>query len=141
MSTLTEVNVVSPVVACSLAAVVSLLCLLLLAVLWAGPQPLLERCASLDCRQARAFLDMLMDASVDPCEDFFWHVCRRWITDHYRGTNFSGQALSDTFVALKWTLLDRGGEEDVVADFGAAEQPVRFYRSYSLQDITRRLRP
>ncbi|KAL3219190.1 hypothetical protein MRX96_030639 [Rhipicephalus microplus] len=122
LSTLTEVNVVSPVVACSLAAIVSLLCLLLLAVLWAGPQPLLERCASLDCRQARAFLDKLMDASVDPCKDFFWHVCRRWITDHSRGTNFSGQALHDTFVAFKRTLLDRGIDEGVVADLGAASQ-------------------
>ncbi|XP_075749125.1 uncharacterized protein LOC142814330 [Rhipicephalus microplus] len=129
LSTLTEVNVVSPVVACSLAAIVSLLCLLLLAVLWAGPQPLLERCASLDCRQARAFLDKLMDASVDPCKDFFWHVCRRWITDHSRGTNFSGQALRDTFVAFKRILLDRGIDEGVVADFGAASE---FYRACSV---------
>ncbi|XP_054926563.1 uncharacterized protein [Dermacentor andersoni] len=126
LSTLTDANVVSPLVACSLAALVSLLCLLLLAVLWAGPQPLLERCASLDCRQARAFLDMLMDASVDPCKDFFWHACRRWVTGHFGGgTNFSGQALRDTLLSLKRALLDR----DAVA---VAARPVRFYRACSM---------
>lgn len=130
LSTLTEANVVSPMVACSLAALVSLLCLLLLAVLWAGPQPLLERCASLDCRQARAFLDTLMDASVDPCKDFFWHSCRRWVTGHFGGgTNFSGQALRDMFVALKWALLDRAGDDGYAADVGVAARPVRFYRA------------
>lgn len=119
----------SPLVACSLAALVSLLCLLLLAVLWAGPQPLLERCASLDCRQARAFLDMLMDASVDPCKDFFWHACRRWVTGHFGGgTNFSGQALRDTLLSLKRALLDR----DAVA---VAARPVRFYRSPCLSTL------
>ncbi|KAH6929869.1 hypothetical protein HPB50_006432 [Hyalomma asiaticum] len=132
MSTLTEVNVVSPIVACSLAALVSLLCLLLLAVLWAGPQPLLERCVSLDCRHARAFLDTLMDASVDPCKDFFRHACRRWIADHFSGTNFSGQALRDTFVALKWALIGRAGDDEgSAADVGAAERPIHFYRSHT----------
>ncbi|KAK8780563.1 hypothetical protein V5799_018096 [Amblyomma americanum] len=124
LSTLTEANVVPPVVACSLAALVSLLCLLLLAVLWAGPQPLLERCASVDCRQARSFLEGLMDASVNPCKDFFRHTCRRWITDHFSGANFSVQATRDMLSSLKWALLD-SADEDLMA------RPVRFYRACS----------
>ncbi|XP_077512631.1 uncharacterized protein LOC144123731 [Amblyomma americanum] len=43
------------------------------------PAPYLDACSSLSCKRAMWDLDRLIDASIDPCHDFYGHVCRRWI--------------------------------------------------------------
>ncbi|XP_049268958.1 uncharacterized protein LOC125757415 [Rhipicephalus sanguineus] len=38
----------------------------------------LTRCSSTNCRSAARDLERFLDIGVDPCKDFYGHVCRRW---------------------------------------------------------------
>ncbi|XP_050041051.3 uncharacterized protein [Dermacentor andersoni] len=41
----------------------------------------LTRCSSSNCRNAARNLERFVDVGVDPCKDFYGHVCRRWERD------------------------------------------------------------
>ncbi|KAK8754715.1 hypothetical protein V5799_002584 [Amblyomma americanum] len=41
--------------------------------------PRLGECASESCKRASRDLDLLIDPGVDPCRDFYGHVCSRWV--------------------------------------------------------------
>ncbi|XP_065301758.2 uncharacterized protein [Dermacentor albipictus] len=42
----------------------------------------LDACSTLGCKRAVRDLERLIDVSIDPCHDFYGHVCRRWVS-HY----------------------------------------------------------
>ncbi|KAH7966134.1 hypothetical protein HPB49_013932 [Dermacentor silvarum] len=42
----------------------------------------LDACSTLGCKRAAGDLERLIDVSIDPCHDFYGHVCRRWLS-HY----------------------------------------------------------
>ncbi|KAK8775622.1 hypothetical protein V5799_031030 [Amblyomma americanum] len=41
--------------------------------------PHLDACSTLSCKRALRDLERLIDVSIDPCHDFYGHVCRRWL--------------------------------------------------------------
>lgn len=55
------------------------------------------RCGSEDCRRIGALLKEAMDERVRPCDDFYRHVCGRWLRSHPGKT--VGQVLASAFVA------------------------------------------
>ncbi|KAK8762324.1 hypothetical protein V5799_026406 [Amblyomma americanum] len=96
-----------------------------LAVLRTQSKDFTESCSSFDCQMAARYMRSLTDTSIEPCKDFYSHVCRKWDSGA-EGLNFLDMAVQDLETSLNWTLLSIGtGREQY---YGAAEL-VRFYTS------------
>ncbi|KAK8771981.1 hypothetical protein V5799_024778 [Amblyomma americanum] len=107
----------------------------LVAVLSPRPRGELLHCSNHDCRRALRFLDSLMDKGVEPCRNFYRHVCRRWTVERYTNgvadgaaDNLTGEATRDMFASLHWSMKDDElvasiGDQTGVAELG------KFYRS------------
>ncbi|KAH6938751.1 hypothetical protein HPB50_012410 [Hyalomma asiaticum] len=42
----------------------------------------LNGCSTMGCKRAVRDLELLIDVSIDPCHDFYGHVCRRWLRNN-----------------------------------------------------------
>ncbi|KAH7966445.1 hypothetical protein HPB49_016391 [Dermacentor silvarum] len=81
---------------------------LLFFVLSQGTVHYLGACATLGCKRAVGDLERLIDVSIDPCHDFYGHVCHRWL-NHYDAGYIEKAArdlLRNLNSSLMRTLLD-----------------------------------
>ncbi|KAK8757245.1 hypothetical protein V5799_000055 [Amblyomma americanum] len=107
LTTITEKLSQSAVIYGSLGGFVGLACVALVLMMWAtDPSHQRSECSSAECRDARAFLDSLLDQSIQPCSDFYLHVCRRWRVDHFDGATLAQNAARDLIGSLDVTLLE-----------------------------------
>ncbi|XP_075534937.1 uncharacterized protein LOC142570437 [Dermacentor variabilis] len=72
-------------VVCFLCVLVSAGCVLLFLMLRQGPSHYLDACSTLGCKRAIRDLERVIDVSIDPCHDFYGHVCRRWLKSYDAG--------------------------------------------------------
>ncbi|XP_070389480.1 uncharacterized protein [Dermacentor albipictus] len=90
------------------------------------------QCDSEECHDAHDFLHSLLGATVNPCEDFYRHVCRRWHIDNIDGLTLADRAARDLAGALHSSLLRMAA---VPGDAGATSRTeallVRFYSACS----------
>ncbi|KAK8758091.1 hypothetical protein V5799_004276 [Amblyomma americanum] len=100
-----------------------------------NPRSKLLHCSSHDCRRALRFLDSLMDKGVEPCRNFYRHVCRRWTVERYANgvadsaaDNLTGEATKDMFSTLHWSMKDDEFVASIDGQMGVA-QFAKFYRS------------
>ncbi|KAK8784137.1 hypothetical protein V5799_009498 [Amblyomma americanum] len=49
---------------------------------WVSARPSTRFCHGIGCRQLAEELEALLDHSVDPCSDFYHHVCGKWLANH-----------------------------------------------------------
>ncbi|KAH6923432.1 hypothetical protein HPB50_001071 [Hyalomma asiaticum] len=66
-----------------------------------------DECGSDECRDAYGYLDSLLDSAIDPCTDFYRHVCRRWHIGNLDGATLAKVAAREVIDALHKTLLDK----------------------------------
>ncbi|XP_065301988.1 uncharacterized protein [Dermacentor albipictus] len=98
---------------------------LALLMFWWRAQDMAEPCVDFDCQLAIRYLCSLVDSDIEPCEDFYGHVCRKWDAEE-GGLSFVDAAVRDLALALNWTLLSIGAGRERY--YGAADF-VRFYAS------------
>ncbi|XP_070392200.1 endothelin-converting enzyme 2-like [Dermacentor albipictus] len=69
----------------------------------------LTRCSSSNCRNAARNLERFVDVGVDPCKDFYGHVCRRWERDAAAAPKDDANAAvvmaSDDFLDAHWRFM------------------------------------
>ncbi|KAH7965767.1 hypothetical protein HPB49_010585 [Dermacentor silvarum] len=80
--------------------------------------PYIEECTSAACARATSSLWALMEDSVDPCGDFYGHVCHRW-------DNITGDRL--TYLDHSAQLIARRVNQSLhdVDEFGGASHETR----------------
>ncbi|KAH6932176.1 hypothetical protein HPB50_003487 [Hyalomma asiaticum] len=123
LTTLTEKLTHSPMFYTSLGVLVALGCLALAFVLLSSSTRQRRRfqCDSEECRNAHDYLHSVLDAAVNPCHDFYGHVCRHWHTDNADGTTLTEKATRVFVGELHSTLLR-------LAESSRTEAPlIRFY--------------
>ncbi|XP_050046619.2 uncharacterized protein [Dermacentor andersoni] len=84
-----------------------------LAVMFWSPDPKRHPqgdCGSDECRDAYGYLDSLLDPAIDPCTDFYRHVCRRWHIGNIDGATLTKVAARGVIDELYATLLRKGVE-------------------------------
>ncbi|KAH7962769.1 hypothetical protein HPB52_017868 [Rhipicephalus sanguineus] len=68
-------------------------------------------CHGSGCAQIASELEAMLDDNVDPCTDFYHHVCGKWLTNHTppRGTAFKGvmRVRGSTLVTVKGDPFQR----------------------------------
>ncbi|KAK8758197.1 hypothetical protein V5799_004175 [Amblyomma americanum] len=108
LTTLTEKVARSPRLYGTLGALVSLACVYLVVTLWTrGSRERHSECTNAECRDAQAYLDSLLDRDVEPCNDFYRHVCRKWRVQNTDGATVAAKAAKELVGALHTTLLER----------------------------------
>ncbi|KAH7953804.1 hypothetical protein HPB49_012558 [Dermacentor silvarum] len=69
----------------------------------------LTRCSSTSCRNAARDLERFVDVGVDPCKDFYGHVCRRWEQDAAAAPKDDANAAvilaSNDFLDAHWRFM------------------------------------
>ncbi|KAL1417917.1 hypothetical protein MTO96_026370 [Rhipicephalus appendiculatus] len=80
---------------------------LALVVFWWRKHDLTEPCVGFDCHLAFNYLRSLIDSDIEPCDDFYGHVCHKWDTDE-GGRSFVDAAVRELDLALNWTILSIG---------------------------------
>ncbi|KAH7934237.1 hypothetical protein HPB49_023538 [Dermacentor silvarum] len=136
LTTLTEKLSRSPVFFVSFGALSALAIVVLAVMFWSTDRKRhqLDECGSDDCRDAYGYLDSLLDSAIDPCTDFYRHVCRRWHIGNIDGATLAKVAAREVIDQLHATLLRKGvvppGESD--DPYARAEALlVRFYAACS----------
>ncbi|XP_077529152.1 uncharacterized protein LOC144141471 [Haemaphysalis longicornis] len=83
----------------------------------------LKECRSADCLSEIRYLDALTDDAVDPCVDFYGHVCGRWNSLH-GGGGFVQDALSRFFDSLKGAVqrANPAAFDDMAQGFQVGQQ-------------------
>ncbi|KAH6923985.1 hypothetical protein HPB50_010121 [Hyalomma asiaticum] len=80
-------------------------------------------CHSNECRKIAEYMNSVVDASVRPCDDFYRHVCGRWLRSDATPSSFAVDAARN-FSEIRHVALSRG------RDGGVAERRASlFYRS------------
>ncbi|XP_065295130.1 uncharacterized protein [Dermacentor albipictus] len=69
-----------------------------------------DECGSDECRDAYGYLESLLDSAIDPCTDFYRHVCRRWHIGNIDGATLTKVAARKLIDELYTTLLRKGVE-------------------------------
>ncbi|KAH9380321.1 hypothetical protein HPB48_013380 [Haemaphysalis longicornis] len=60
-------------------------------------------CRTAECKLASGYLSTLMDRDVDPCDDFYQHVCAKWTKDR-DGVSFLGDTFQQFLADLRRRL-------------------------------------
>ncbi|KAH7934236.1 hypothetical protein HPB49_023537 [Dermacentor silvarum] len=118
LTTLTDKIGRSPAIYGSIGALAALAIVALAVMFWSSDpkRHLHDECGSDDCRDAYGYLDSLLDSAIDPCTDFYQHVCRRWHIGNIDGATLAKVAAREVVDELHSTLLRKGvvppGESD-----------------------------
>ncbi|KAH7958476.1 hypothetical protein HPB49_001981 [Dermacentor silvarum] len=91
-----------------------------------------NQCDNEECHDAHDYLHSFLDASVDPCDDFYRHVCHRWHIDNVDGATLAERAARDLASALHSSLLRMAAVPgDAVGTSRTEALLVRFYSACS----------
>ncbi|XP_077529154.1 uncharacterized protein LOC144141472 [Haemaphysalis longicornis] len=91
----------------------------------------LKECRSADCLSEVRYLDALTDDAVDPCVDFYGHVCGRWNSLH-GGGGFVQDAFRRFFDSLK-RAVHRANPSDF-DDMAQAGERLFTLTDFTIQD-------
>ncbi|KAH7946239.1 hypothetical protein HPB49_021714 [Dermacentor silvarum] len=112
-TSITDLTIRSPTFCASVFVLISLSSVLLLFALFMPTlKKLFDRCSTADCRRATEELELLMDAEVEPCSDFYHHVCNKWLAKHADGMDLAHVTLSDSLKNAQRLLLEQDRETD-----------------------------
>ncbi|KAL1418642.1 hypothetical protein MTO96_025823 [Rhipicephalus appendiculatus] len=71
----------------------------------------MTHCASVECQLAVEDLMSLMDAQINPCDNFHQHVCGRVGYKTFGGASLTAIALDDLLIFAQRLLLNRGNSD------------------------------
>ncbi|KAK8777327.1 hypothetical protein V5799_029328 [Amblyomma americanum] len=126
LTTVTEKISQAPAMYGSLGVFVGLACVAVVFMVWATEtRRRRNECGSAECRDARAFLDSFLDKAIEPCSDFYRHVCRRWRMENVDGATLAEKAARDLIGSLHLTLLERARHQEATSQ--AEALLVNFY--------------
>ncbi|XP_065302183.2 uncharacterized protein [Dermacentor albipictus] len=110
-TSIADLTIRSPAFCASVFVLASLASVLLLfALFMPALKKLTNRCSTADCRRATEELELLMDAEVEPCSDFYHHVCNKWLARHADGVDLAHATLSEGLKNAQRLLLERDRE-------------------------------
>ncbi|KAH6930880.1 hypothetical protein HPB50_020630 [Hyalomma asiaticum] len=75
------------------------------------------RCSSVDCKRATEELQSLMDADVEPCSDFYHHVCNKWLAENTDGVDLAHATVSQGLVSVERLLQGENRDDAHSATF------------------------
>ncbi|KAL1421622.1 hypothetical protein MTO96_004011 [Rhipicephalus appendiculatus] len=94
---------------CAAALIFSILMGAVIAVFYASRAPFPLACVTAECVAAREYLSGLLNASRDPCSDFYGYVCSSWIVQRKSGGSFRADSIGTALVKINnnlWRLED-----------------------------------
>ncbi|KAK8763207.1 hypothetical protein V5799_034181 [Amblyomma americanum] len=129
-TSLTDLTLRSPTFRASLFVLATLASvLLLLMLLMPTPNTLRGTCSSSYCRRAATDLEALMDAAVDPCDDFYHHVCNVWLSKHDKGVDFAHAAFWNGLDTVQLALLEHKRTAEGYANLHEISQLAAIFKS------------
>lgn len=91
-----------------------------------------ETCESEECVSANRYMEDLIDTEVDPCQDFYGHVCNKWIVENKhkksRDVDFVESLVHELFLSVDEQMYALGTSR-IDEDRVGLRSFVRFYQA------------